>query len=272
MCRECLWELQTLPGREINMKMMEEHKACVDKKRQQVLYRIGMFAAINHVTIKTLRYYDEQGLLKPGYVDEANGYRYYLPGQIADIHQIQSLRNMGFSIDEIREILNGKEGKDLLKGRKQDVLSEIANLTARRVQIESYLAEEEVDLKTPVLVKMLPEVTVASVKTRIERYDNLFDAMPEMGKEMERLGCVCAQPGYCFTHYPEYGYRDEDILVELCEAVTQKMEDTDKLTFHVFPEIKEAACIFHKGPYNMLPVTYEKVLRYIEENNYDLNP
>ena len=53
--------------------MKETHEPCKDKA-QENLYRIGMFAAMNHVTIKALRYYDEQGLLAPAYVDMENGY------------------------------------------------------------------------------------------------------------------------------------------------------------------------------------------------------
>lgn len=88
--------------------------------------------------------------------------------------------------------------------------------------MESYLAKDNIDLSAPVLIKKIPEVTVCSMQQRIESYDNLFSLMPEMGAEMERLGCICAEPAYCFIRYLEPGYSDEDILVEACEAVTEK--------------------------------------------------
>ena len=69
------------------------------------MYRIGMFSKINKVTVKTLRYYDEVGLLIPAYVDEENGYRYYTSNQLPIIHKIKALRQMGFTIDEITLIL-----------------------------------------------------------------------------------------------------------------------------------------------------------------------
>lgn len=92
------------------MKMHEQHKAC-ELREQPKLYKIGMFANMNRVTIKTLRYYDEQNLIKPVYVDEKNGYRYYEASQIADLHRILALRGMGFSIEDIRRIINGEEEK-----------------------------------------------------------------------------------------------------------------------------------------------------------------
>ena len=49
------------------MDMRLEHKAC-EVKTDDTLYRIGMFAAMNHVTVKTLRFYEEQGLLAPALI------------------------------------------------------------------------------------------------------------------------------------------------------------------------------------------------------------
>lgn len=253
----------------IAMRMIEEHEYCKEREMPR-LYRIGMFAGMGHVTIKTLRHYEEQGILKPAYVDESNGYRYYLAGQIADLQQILSLRNMDFSIEDIKAIQNGQPAKEMLCAKKQEILKQIAKLTATLAQVESYLAEENLNLSAPVLIKSLPQVTVATMKTRLFSYDELFDVMPQMGAEMERLGCICAEPDYCFTHYLEPGYKEEDILVEVCEAVTEAGENSEKVTFQVFPEVKEAACIFHKGSYDSFPKTYAILLKFIEENGYEI--
>ena len=253
-----------------NMKMNEKHEYCKGGLEPPRLYKIGMFAAMNHVTIKALRHYDEQGLLKPEHVDETNGYRYYLASQIADLHQILSLKNMGFSLEDIRAIQNGKPEKELLLAKKQEILKEIALLTAKLAQVEGYLAEENLDLSSPVLIKSIPEVIVSTMQMRIDSYDCLFDLMPKMGEEMERLGCVCADPDYCFTHYLEAGYKEEDILIETCEAVTEQKEDTELVKFKVLPEVKEAACIFHRGSYNTLSRSYATLLRFIEENGYEI--
>lgn len=251
------------------MKMKKTHEYCKGKLEPARLYKIGMFAGINHVTIKALRYYDEQELLKPAYVDEMSGYRYYSASQIADLHQILSLRNMGFSLEDIKAIQGGRSEKDLLLAKKQGILKEISLLTARLAQVESYLAKEEPRLSSPVLVKTLPEVIAISMQIKLSSYDCLFDMMPMLGAKMEELGCVCSEPDYCFTNYLEAGYKEEDILVEICEAVTEKKEDSELIKFKVFPEVK-AACIFHKGSYNTLATSYEVLLSFIEENNYEI--
>ena len=66
------------------------------------------------------------------------------------------------------------------------------------------------------------------------------------------------------------GNKEEDIRIEICEAVTKVGVDSNLVKFKVFPEVKEAACIFHKGSYNYLPKSYEKLLTFIE-NNGELN-
>lgn len=53
--------------------MYETHGHCETYGKGH-LYKIGMFAQMNHVTVKALRFYEEQGLLSPAFVDEENGY------------------------------------------------------------------------------------------------------------------------------------------------------------------------------------------------------
>lgn len=252
------------------MKLNHEYEYCKEQKEKPRLYKIGMFASMNHVTIKTLRYYDEQDILQPAYVDNENGYRYYLATQIADLHQILALKEIGFSLDEIRAFQNGISDKGILLTKKQQILNEISQLTAKLAKVESYLSEEVVDLTSPILVKKLPKVICATMETVMESFDTLFECMPVMGMEMERLGCVCQEPDYCFTNYLEQEDKDEHILVEICESVTELKQDSDKIKFKVFEEV-EAACIFHKGSYNTLAKSYVKLLNYIEENGYQIN-
>lgn len=250
------------------MRMYEKH-VCETGKTESYLYKIGMFAAMNHITVKTLRFYEEQGLLIPAHVDRENGYRYYTMSQMADIHRITSLKQAGFTLEEIKQLSNVKDEKAFLQKKKADLLAQIAELTRRIAVVDGFLSNRDHALDTPVLIKTIPAVTAATLRKRIHSYDDLFGLMPEMGAEMERLGCECAVPEYCFTHYLEPGYREEDILIEACEAVVEKKEDSSLIQFRDFPEVK-AACIYHKGSYDHFPETYEILLRYIEENRYKI--
>ena len=250
------------------MKMNEKHEAFTEKTVPQ-LYKIGMFAQMNHITIKTLRFYEEQGLLLPAHVDGENGYRYYTMNQMADIQRITALKQAGFTLDDIKLINQGADTAYLLSSKKAALLKKIAELTSQIAVIDGYLSGPAGTLDAPVLIRTIPAVTVASMKKRIDSYDELFSLMPEMGAEMERLGCRCALPEYCFTHYLEPGFRDEHILIETCEAVPEKKEDSALVKFRELPEIT-AACIFHKGSYSNFSESYAAILRFIEENGYKI--
>jgi DNA-binding transcriptional MerR regulator/L-amino acid N-acyltransferase YncA len=70
------------------------------------MIRIGDFSRLSQTPVSTLRYYDEVGLLKPVNVDHFTGYRYYTLDQLARLHRIQALKELGFSLDEIVRLLS----------------------------------------------------------------------------------------------------------------------------------------------------------------------
>ena len=66
-------------------------------------YSSGEFARMAHVTLRTIRYYDKQNILKPSYVTEA-GARFYTDEDFARLQQILLLKYLGFSLDDIRDM------------------------------------------------------------------------------------------------------------------------------------------------------------------------
>ena len=250
------------------MEMKQEHRPC-EEKTSDTLYKIGMFAAMNHITVKTLRFYEEQGLLMPALIHPETGYRYYTLSQMAVLHQITALKLAGFTLEEITHINSGADEKAVLLKKKSELLAKISDITKQIAVVDGYLSKRKTGLSAPVLIKNIPETTVAFMQIRLESYDRLFDRMPEMGALMEKAGCECALPEYCFTNYLEPGYKDGDIPVEICESVVEAKKETGELRFKTLPEIR-AACVFHKGSYRTFSESYEAVLRYIEENGYEI--
>lgn len=250
------------------MEMKQEHRPC-EERTGDTLYKIGMFAAMNHMTVKTLRFYEEQGLLMPALIHPETGYRYYTLSQMAVLHQISALKQAGFTLEEIAHINAGADEEAVLLKKKAELLAKIADLTRQIAVVDGYLSKKKTGLSAPVLIKTIPQTTVAFMQIRLESYDCLFDRMPEMGTLMEKAGCECALPEYCFTAYPEAGYKDADILVDICESVVAAKKENGNLRFKTLPEI-QAACVFHKGSYRTFAESYETVLRYIEENGYEI--
>ena len=250
------------------MKMNEKHCGC-EPKTKNTLYKIGLFAAMTQVSVKTLRFYEEENLVVPAHINYENGYRYYELSQISLIHQITALKKAGFTLEEIARINSGADKRSVLLRKKHELLDKIASLTKKLTIIESYIDDEENALCAPVLVKTVPEVNVAYMSVTLDDYDSLFYLMPKMGALMEKCGCKCALPEYNFTNYLDDAGKDENIKVEICEAVTECRTETEGLCFKKMPAV-QAACIFHKGSYSSLPKSYKTVLKYIEENRYKI--
>ncbi len=241
-----------------------------DKKDNATLYKIGLFSQMNKVTIKTLRYYDEIGILKPAHIDEFTGYRYYTSKQLPILHEILALRQMGFSLNEIVKVQEGAPVESILIKKKTELLKKISEETMRLSQVEHYLHNRNEISNYNIILKELPEVIVASMRTIIPDYSSLFDIAPPMGREMERLGSVCASPEYCFNIYHDGEYKEKDVDVEVCEAVTELKENSHMIKFKNIAKVETAACVLHKGSYSDFPKAYAALLKWVEENGFEL--
>ena len=84
-------------------------------KFMEKYYTTGKFAKLANVSERTLRYYDQVGLLKPSFVLE-NGYRQYGNQDLLRLQKILLLRKLGFSIEEIVSFLSDQnKEEDVLK-------------------------------------------------------------------------------------------------------------------------------------------------------------
>lgn len=89
-----------------------------------MLYRIGEFSKLTGIPIRTLRYYDSIDLFKPSEVDLFTSYRYYKEEQVRDLELINELKEVGFTLEEIRDNWNNFSEELFLK-RKEKLLEEI---------------------------------------------------------------------------------------------------------------------------------------------------
>lgn len=87
----------------------------------QKYFTIGETAEINGISIKTLRHYDEIGLLKPAYIDPVTKYRYYEYGQFPYIDKIKRYKNVGMSLKDIKDFFDHKSLQKLEEYLKQQM-------------------------------------------------------------------------------------------------------------------------------------------------------
>ena len=95
-------------------------------------YTSGEFARRANVTIRTIRYYDKQGILKPSLVNEA-GYRLYTDEDFGRLQKILSLKYLGFSLEEIVAMTINDEVEDI--AHSLDMQKELIEKRIRHLQM-----------------------------------------------------------------------------------------------------------------------------------------
>ncbi len=101
---------------------------------RRALYSIGQLAKLSHIGIKTLRYYDEQGILKPAEVDPVTGYRYYTPAQLEHARLLQNMRFVHMSVEVLREFMRDptpQHQRQLFDGHLLQLQEEVDALNSR---------------------------------------------------------------------------------------------------------------------------------------------
>src|SRR4051812_33961445 len=100
------------------------------------MLNIGEFARLGQVSPRMLRHYDELGLLKPSRADPQTGYRKYDVTQLGRFHRLLALRGLGFTLEQIRSMLDDEPSVDQLRGM----------LRLRHAQLEQNVADDEARL------------------------------------------------------------------------------------------------------------------------------
>lgn len=100
---------------------------------------IDRMAAMNRVSVPTLRLYDEKGLLKPRYVDPKNGYRYYDINQNARLDMIAYMKELGMTLSQIADVLQKEDIsliEELLSRKNEQIHQQIRQLKAQHDAVE----------------------------------------------------------------------------------------------------------------------------------------
>ena len=87
------------------------------------LMLIGEIADFFGISRKAMRLYEKKGIIKPVKVDTTNGYRYYSAEQVQQLNALIELKALGFSLDEIKMIIDGKTSQtpllEMLEKKRQ---------------------------------------------------------------------------------------------------------------------------------------------------------
>ncbi len=237
------------------------------------MIRIGDFSKLSRISVKTLRFYDEMDLLKPVEVDRFTGYRYYEYSQLARLNRILALKDLGFSLDEIRRLLEDNLPVEQLRGmlklreaesrqRLQEEAERLMRIEARLRQIE----QEDVMSKYDVVIKKVEAFRVASLR-------GVVPTPPEQGSLWRDLEGYLAMhrvrpSGPCLSLYHDEEYKERDWDIEVCEPISEDVPPDNHVAVQVLPSVDTMACTIHEGALVAIQEAYDSIMRWVDENGY----
>ncbi|MDL2254408.1 MerR family transcriptional regulator [Ruminococcaceae bacterium OttesenSCG-928-I18] len=244
-------------------------------------YTIGDLSDISGISKRTLRLYDEKELLKPSERDDENNYRLYSEQQVVDALMIREMKRRGFSMSEIKSLLQSHDLREL----KKELDEKITSLEAEVGKIQEQLAYTRVtkDLITKALyfydealekksneivVDKMPDMTILFDRRHChvnanhlfwDRYNDL-----QLLREKEQVTAAGPFSAIFYDHYFNQFFFDEgDLEVYLPIQETNR----ESPNIRVIQGFERASMIF-VGWYSELLATYVELVKQIEKKGY----
>lgn len=230
---------------------------------------IGEFSQATKLTVKALRIYHDEGLLVPERIDSANGYRYYGEESFKRARAIGILRELGFSLAQMKEVLSSARDDDdlarLFRERLTEVDRELIRLREVRERIR-YFAENGEDEAARRNLE-ISEREIGSFWACSIRYQGAYgDIGSRFSEILRRAGRYVS--GKPFAVYYDLEYRDSadiEASVPVRKEVSLPGIDCRQLEGGHF------LSIVHRGPYALIGTAYKALFEALSERSLELH-
>ena len=241
------------------------------------MLKIGDFSKLSRISIRMLRHYNEIGLLIPESIDDFTGYRYYSEAQLPVANRITALKDMGFSLGVIGQILSqyndSHKLKTYLQLKQREIKEEADILNQRLLLLESTLnrlGKDDNVMNYNVTLKELPERTVASVRKIIPSYDQEGMLWHILMNETAHLQMQDDNPCYTLAIFHDGEHKEQDVDVEVQKSVKGNYKNTENVVFKTVAPIQMASATY-QGSYEKVNEVNEAVANWVRDNGYEFN-
>ncbi len=231
------------------------------------MYKIGELSKLCNISVKALRYYDAEGLLIPDEIDKFTGYRYYSAAKLADCYRIIALKELGFSLDEIKAQLVANNNEKIIASLNEK-LSELRGLIEntekqlKRIEtIRNNLTEGEQKM-FDIIVRNTDELRVAFVR---KNYLKKVDAIEEIYKMANELPKSIVGKRKIIINY-EIEYREEDFDLAVCVEIIGGLPKNSKYGEKIISfgdSVASLVCNISE-----LDNAYKAMIKYLDGSTY----
>lgn len=243
------------------------------------MFKIGEFSKLVQVPVPTLRYYDQLGILKPVKVDSMTGYRYYSASQLPQLHRILALKSLGFSLEQIGDVLAEELSPDQMRGmfrlRHAQISRQLTDIQSQLIEVEMRLQqiEREEQLSSyDVILKQVEPVLVALVRAILPTHSASASLFPEVYEAIvphvaEALGPNPGEGGTTMVLWYDTEFKERDIDGAAAFMLRCRVPDKGRMRVQELPGALMASTIHH-GAYNTIGNAHETIFKWIETNHY----
>jgi DNA-binding transcriptional MerR regulator len=260
------------------------------------MFSIGEFARMGTVSIRTLRHYDEIGLLRPAQVDPETGYRSYSADQLGRLNRIIALKDLGFSLNQTAKLLSGvtvDELRGMLALRRAQLERELDEYTSRLLEVEARLRYIEGENAMPaddITVKKIPEMGVVAIGASAPGYrpDQVIPPINRSRVQFDELGlpALIRVSGPFMILYEDSGSEDSgsedngaednadgsDITVYVALPVIEPPADLPSpAQYKVLPPIEMLSAVRNGRASSIFPAVFHDMARYASAHGYEMH-
>jgi len=240
---------------------------------------IGAFARLGGVSVRTLRHYEQICVLVPERTDPGTGYRYYRARQLARLHRIQALQDLGLSLQLLAPLLDDELSAEQLSGMlvltRVQLAEQVAQHQARLARVEQRLRyiELEDDMSIDMVIKQIPAVRVAQVRYRGDEGLDFYRVREFAEPAMETLGAALDSASVTGTAsgFMHYEARPDGSLTPIIAVPIgeQPFDGTDAVEVTVLPAFDAVVTIYRGVPdHDQIAPLYGQMARYAEDHGY----
>ncbi|AGE77427.1 TPA: MerR family transcriptional regulator [Bacillus thuringiensis] len=239
-------------------------------------FTIGEMAKMHNIAESTLRYYDEKGIFHPSIVDPQTNYRYYTIDQFSLLDTIKFLRQLNIPLKEIKKYIDERNpayALNLLEKQQEMMLKKQREIEYALAKMEHriHLIKEATKAKAEqMVIKEIPQRKITAIAVAPNTTDDMFEYyIHSLQKNMRQMddslfsgdiGVTVAKKGLMQNEFQAYS----SVFI-LLDYMPFEVQSSDEIKEGMF------ACVYHHGPYEETDETYKKLMKYIDQEGYEIS-
>lgn len=249
------------------------------------MFKIGEFSKLCGLTADTLYHYEKLKILIPLSIDKFTGYRYYDASQLVTVNKILALKDAGFSLDEISNVLKNNVSVtlllEMLENKAKSLEAALSDEYSRLERLHTnifMIKNGGIPQMNEISIKKIEPILIASIRKIFPKKgfdENLEKMWPAVNSYIEEQGVKRTIPCLMLYHSGWWDlkqcnimYHDQTLHVEVAEPVTKSFMGNGEVQVYELPLVEKMACIVHHGSFSTISKTFDMLFGWMKQNSY----